>query len=108
MDFSPLLTEAAKLGFVVLLLVFAVVYFARRADKSAGENQERMARTLEISRADCVDRENKLATRLQSIEDRHHGESAETIRSATAALEMNAKTFEYLARRDSALDRTRP
>ena len=101
MDLPLLFAEAAKLGFIVLLLVFAVVYFARRADKQT----ESVAKALAASTQECVEREGRLASRLQLVEDRQHGEGADLIRQATSALEINAKTFDYLARRDTNLDR---
>lgn len=100
MDPTILFGEAAKLGFVVLLLLFAVVYLVRRDDRIQNTDRERTAKMLSDNRKDCIDREQDLSNRLRTVEDRQHGESAELLRRSCAALEKNANAFEIMASRD--------
>jgi len=108
MEPTVLFAEAAKLGFVVLLLLFAVVYLARRDDSIQKTDRERTAHILAENRRDCMEREQDLSKRLRDVEDRQHGENAELMKSAHialihagAALERNARAFEILMKKDS-------
>lgn len=112
MDLSVLFAEGAKLGFVVILLLSAVVYLVRRFDRLSQDERERVAMTLAQNRDDCVRRERDLSERLRQVEDRQHGEHAEILHRASdalthsaAALECNARAFEILVKQDSGVHR---
>ena len=101
MDLSILLTEAAKLGFVVLLLLAAViglVKWVRSLMASASAREEQ-------ARKECLDRESRLAERLSRVEDRQHGEIADLLNRSVTALEIHARVIERLCDKDSGMHR---
>lgn len=105
MDPTVLFGEAAKLGFVVLLLLFAVVYLVRRDDRIQADDRARTVGMIEGNRKECLEREQDLSQRLRNVEDRSHGESAELLRSCASALKTNADTFAKLVEHDSGQHR---
>lgn len=99
MDISILFSEAAKLGFVVLLLLAAVIGLVKwvRGLTTRGELRE------EQSRKECMERERALAERLNKVEDRQFGEHSRILERCASALEMNARAVEKLTDRDTGL-----
>lgn len=99
MDLSVLFSEAAKLGFVVLLLLAAVIGLVKwvRGLTEKAEIREGQARQ------ECLERERALAERLNKVEDRQFGEHAKTMERCASALEMNARAIEKLTDRDTGL-----
>lgn len=105
MDPTVLFGEAAKLGFVVLLLLFAVVYLVRRDDRIQSEDRLRTAGMIEGNRKECLEREQDMNQRLRAVEDRSHGETAELLRTCAHTLKTNADTFAKLIEHDSGAHR---
>lgn len=112
MDPTILFNEAVKLGFVVLLLLTAVVYLVRRFDRLSQDERERVALTIGQNRDDCVRREQDLSERLRQVEDRQYGQIGEALNRASdalthsaAALEHNARAFEILVKQDTGVHR---
>lgn len=108
---SNLLTEAAKIGFVVLLLLVAVIALVAwikgierdRKEERASEEQDRKERdekrdreTKEreaIERQRCQDDNNRLANRINFLEERSHqeaqgmlGKCLETMQTCASAI----------------------
>lgn len=112
MDLSILLSEAAKLGFVVLLLLAAVIGLVKwvrslmaQKDEQSREDRASAAKREENARAECLERESRLADRLSRVEDRQHGENAELLSRSVAALEIHARVIERLCDKDSGMHR---
>jgi hypothetical protein len=108
MDPTPLLTEAVKLGFVVVLLLAAVIGLIQwvkglEAARNAREVQDRIERRERDvqARQECIEREQALANRLTIMENRSHGEMATLLTSAVSALESNATALKRLTDEDS-------
>jgi len=100
---GTLLTEGAKLGFSVMLLLVAVIFFAKWVKALVEDaKSESLAREL-TGRAECLDRERSLSLRLGVIEDRQFAESAEILRRCAGALELNAKALARLTDSDTGL-----
>ncbi len=99
MDLSVLFSEAAKLGFVVLMLLAAVIGLVRwvRGLTDKAEKREEQARK------ECLERERALAERLNKVEDRQYGEHAKLMERTANALEMHARAIEKLTDRDTGL-----
>lgn len=108
---SALMTEAAKLGFVVLLLLFAVLGLVAwiksierdRKEERAREEQDRKDRDEKrdreakereaIERQRCQDDTNRLANRINFLEERSHqeaqgmlGKCLETMQTCASAI----------------------
>jgi hypothetical protein len=110
MDPTPLFTEAVKLGFVVVLLLAAVIGLIQwvkglEAARTAREAQDRIERKERDAQArqECIEREQALANRLTIMENRSHGEIATLLTSAVSALESNATALKRLTDEDSGL-----
>jgi glucose-6-phosphate-specific signal transduction histidine kinase len=93
------LTEAAKQGFSILLLVLAVVILVRWI---LGLEKQRTQREQD-ARKECLEREQTLAKRLQSVEDRQNGEASELLHRSVNALELNARAIDRLCDKDTGL-----
>jgi hypothetical protein len=110
MDPTPLFTEAVKLGFVVVLLLAAVIGLIQwvkglETARNAREVQDRIERKERDAQArqECIEREQALANRLTIMENRSHGEIATLLTSAVSALESNATALKRLTDEDSGL-----
>jgi hypothetical protein len=100
-DLTALFSEAAKLGFVVFLLLVAVVGLVKWV---RGLQDRSDANALE-DRKECQAREKALAERLGKVEDRQFGEHSDVLRRCASALELNARAFDKLTDSDTGLHR---
>lgn len=103
MDPTVLFSEAAKLGFGVLALTFAVVCLWRRDNAMQVTDRARTDKAIADQAAACAAREEKMAERIRHLEDRDHEESKETTGRVLTALETTARVLEKLTDNDSGL-----
>lgn len=89
---ASLLTEASKLGFVVLLLVVAVVCLVRWVKRL---EDERKVRETEAA-ARCKTEIEAAVKRIQFLEDRAHNEQQGMLDKCMDTLQTNARAFEHL------------
>lgn len=96
---ASLLTEAGKLGFVVLLLVVACYFLVRWIMRLEKRRDEREAENAARCKAD----NDAAVKRIQFLEDRAHGEQQDMLGKCMDTLQTNARAFERLVE----LERTR-
>lgn len=99
MDLSVLFGEAAKLGFIVLLLLAVSLGLVKWVRSLLAASDARAAQ----DRQECLERERRLAERLNNVEDRQIGDYGRTLDRCAAALEMNARAIEKLTDKDTGL-----
>ena len=109
---NGLVTEGGKLGFVVLLLLWAVIYLMKRdrasdarTDATVKQAREDAIAREQTSREQCMDREHELSERLRALEDRQYSESAKIMDKCASALVDNAAAFRAIAETPSGLHR---
>jgi hypothetical protein len=109
---NTLLTEGSKLGFVVLLLLWGIIYLVKRDKLSDARTDAmvRQAREDAIAREQrnsdlCLDREHELGKRLKSLEDRYSTESSILMSRCAEALVNNSAAFRAITETPSGLHR---
>lgn len=100
MDLSLLLNEAAKLGFVVLLLLAAVYLLVKRQDRL--ENQ-RLVRDMAIEderkererqqRESCAKEIAGLVADVRALQASRYDDARELLGQAMGVLQLNAESF---------------
>jgi hypothetical protein len=109
---NGIITEGSKLGFVVLLLLWAVIYLIKRdrasdarTDAMVKQQREDQIQRERENRTQCLERENNLSERLRLLEDRQDSERAQVMAKCAQALVDNAAAFRAIAETPSGLHR---